>query len=104
MQTLSDVQTHNALDVIRRAPPRLATLNIDDRAERALIRAAASGVETGRCARRQLDSLCRQPRKRRAFKLRQIIHEIVKRLYFSGEHVAQHLAKTTLGFTGEQTD
>src|SRR2546423_9895056 len=49
-QSLLDVLANDLLDVVRRAASRLASLDIDDRAERTLKRATASGVETGHMA------------------------------------------------------
>ena len=51
---LGPVGAHQRLDVIRRAIARLAALDVDDGAERALIRTAATGIERGRQAERAL--------------------------------------------------
>ena len=45
VDALRPVETHQLLDVVGRAEARLASLHVDDRAERALIGTAAAGVE-----------------------------------------------------------
>ena len=52
---LRPVEAHQLLHILSRAIPRLATLHIDDGAERALVGAAAAGVETGAQAERAFD-------------------------------------------------
>ena len=47
VNALRPAEAHEMLDVVRRAVARFATLHVDDGAERALVWAAAAGVETG---------------------------------------------------------
>ena len=69
------------LDVVGGAVARLAALHVDDRAEAALERAAAAGVETGDASRM---SRARRRRGRNgmgcASQARQVVHVIVERL------------------------
>ena len=55
VDALRPVEPHQMLDVVRRAVARLAALHVDDGAERALIGAAAAGVEAGAEAERARD-------------------------------------------------
>ena len=54
---LRPVVAHDLLDVVGRAEARLAALHVDDRAERALERTAAAGIEAGIGAGGALDKL-----------------------------------------------
>src|SRR5581483_8368123 len=45
VNAVGPIQAHEALDIVGRAVTRLASLDIDDRAERALIRTTASRIE-----------------------------------------------------------
>ena len=56
----------DALDVVGRAAAGFASLHVDDGAERALVGAAAAGVEGRVVARRALDVLLQQERRRRS--------------------------------------
>ena len=47
VEAMRQVLAQQLLDVVRRAAARLAALHVDDGAERALVRAAAAGVEAG---------------------------------------------------------
>src|SRR3569623_1295374 len=88
------VRAHDVLDVVGRAAARLAALHIDDGAERALVGAAAAGVERGGAARCTLRALRRHQRDRRAVDPGQVVHEIVERLERVGGRVEQHLVET----------
>src|SRR5262249_51588845 len=46
VDTLCPIEANDSLDAVWRSAARLASLNIDDGAERALIRAATSGIKT----------------------------------------------------------
>jgi len=56
-QTFFDIVANDLLDVVRRAPSRLTRLHVDDGAERALIGAAAAGIEPRLRAARALHPL-----------------------------------------------
>ena len=62
MQALGDVGPDYLFDVVRRTPPRFATLHVDDRAERTSERATAAGVKTRRRTGRQIDPFSRKQR------------------------------------------
>src|SRR6266571_4632018 len=57
VDALPPVEAHEMLHVVGRAVARLAALHVDDRAERALVRAAAARIET----RAQTESTCHIP-------------------------------------------
>ena len=99
---LRDIGAHDLLDIVGRAPPRLAPLHVDDGAERTLIGAAAPGVEAGDAAGGAYHLVGGQEWNRRAFDRRQIVHEIVERLEVVRESVAQHHFHAPLGLAGEQ--
>ena len=101
---LRPVQAHEMLDVVGRAEARLASLHVDDGAERALIRAAAAGVEAGAQAERARDVSLGQERRRRSFDLRQVLHEVVERRQPAGGGIAQHRFEPALGLAGEDGD
>ncbi len=90
------------LDVVRRAAARLAALHVDDGAERALIGAAAAGVETGGAAGGALRALDRHQRDRRAVDARQVGHEIVQRLERARRRVMQDFVEPAFGLAGKQ--
>ena len=54
VDALRPVEAHQLFDVVGRAEARLASLHVDDGAERALIGTAASGIEAGAEAERAL--------------------------------------------------
>jgi hypothetical protein len=91
-------------DIVGGAKARLAALHVDDGAERALIRTAAPGVETGAQAERALDVVLGQKRHRCAVHGGQVFHEIVQRGEPIGGGVAQHVVEPVLGFAGEHGD
>ncbi len=75
-----------------RAIARLAPLDVDDGAEAALERAAASGVEAGIVPRPRLATTsARQQRDRRRGHVGHVVEVIVDRLGVPGCHVAQEL-------------
>src|SRR4029077_7039301 len=60
IEALLQVGAHQQFDVVRVAPARVATLHIDDGAERALVGTAAPGIEAGDRAGGALDALARE--------------------------------------------
>src|SRR6185437_5829703 len=90
------------LQVVRRAKAALAALHVDDRAERALVRAAAAEIEAGQGARYPPDVPRRKDRRRLPFERRQIVHEVVERAQRPVARVADDLVEpAVLGFAGE---
>jgi len=73
----------------------------DDRAERALIRTAASGIEAGCGSSRALEPLAFEQRQRRAVDGGRVVHVIVKRLEPVRGSVLQDLVETSFRFAGE---
>ena len=90
LDALGGIGADQGFDVVGRPVARLAALDIDDRAEGALERAAAPGVETGDKTDRAADARGRQQRQRRLFDARQVVHEIVERLQCAARGVLQH--------------
>jgi len=101
-QALGEVGAHNIFYVVGGAGPRHAALHVDDRAERALVGAAAPGVEARHPAHRAPRFVGSNQRSRRTLDCRQIIHEIVERFEAPGQGIAQHLIETSFRFAGEQ--
>ena len=101
---LRPVLAHHLLDVVGRAVTRLAALHVDDRAERALERAAAPGVEAGVGAGGALDVFARQEGDRRAADIGKIIHVIVLRLEPAGGGVLQQQVEPPFGLAGHDRD
>ena len=56
MHALAQLTPDDLLDVVGRAPPRLAPLHIDDGAERALVGTAAAGIEAREVIGRRCDA------------------------------------------------
>src|SRR6516225_1748157 len=79
INALGPVETYQPFDVVRAAIARFAALDIDDRAERALVRAAAAGIEARIVADRPHHVGPWQERRRRAVYSREIVQEIVDR-------------------------
>ena len=102
LHALRQIGADDDLDVVGAAMARLAALHIDDGAEGALERAAASGVETGHPAAGAADHFRRQDRRRGSFDGRQVVHVIVERLEFAIERVAQHGVEPAFRLAGEQ--
>ncbi len=80
---------------------RLATLDVDDRAERALIGTAAARIEAGADADRAHDIGFRQEGRGRPLQPGQIVHEVVERRELPIRRVAQHLLEPSLAFARE---
>ena len=98
------VATHELLDVVGGAVARLAALHIDDRAEGALVRAAAAGVEAGALAERARHVALRQERHRCARQRGQVGHGVVERCEPTGGSVLQDCVEPVLGFAREHRD
>src|SRR5690606_32691657 len=84
VDTLREVLADELLDVVGRAATRFAALHVDDRAEGALERATAAGIEAGIAAERAGDIAGGQEGRRRAFDARQFLHVVVERLQRPG--------------------
>src|SRR5215469_17307970 len=105
VDALGDIRPDDRLDILGRAPARLPPLNVDDRAEGALIRAAAPGIEAGNGAGSAPDAHGGQHRHRHALERRQVVHEIVERLQLPLDRIAQHLLQPALlRLAGEEED
>ena len=98
------VLAQDALDVVRRAPPRFPALHIDDGAERALERAAAPGVEGGHVADGLAHRIAGEKRRHRVFQRRQIVDVIVHRLEQAFGGIAQDLVHAPFRLAGKQSD
>src|SRR5258708_9898182 len=92
------------LNIVCRTVARFAALYVDDGAKRALVGAAAAGVETSAGAKRALDISLREERHRHALHARQVFHVIVYRREASRGHVSNYRFETLLGFTSEYSD
>src|SRR5262249_32661138 len=101
---LLDVAANDGLDVVGSAPPRLATLHVDDGAERALIGTAAPGIKARGMAPDALDLLARNDRQRLVFQMRQVVHHIVERLQLAFDRILQHAFEPALGLAREHGD
>ena len=96
------VLADHLLDVVGRAPARDAALHVDDRAERALIGAAAAGIERRIGAGDAVDHIVGEVGDRLAGKVRQILHVIVDRLRGAGpDFLEQRLVTAVLRLAGE---
>ena len=84
---------------------RLAALDVDDRAEAALERAAAAGVEARAHAGRPAHDLRRQERRRHALQVGQVVHEVVERLAARPRYGGlQQLLHPPFRLAGEERD
>jgi hypothetical protein len=92
------------LNIVCRTVARFAALYVDDGAKRALVGAAAAGVETSAGAKRAHNISLREERHRHALHARQVFHIIVYRREASRGHVGNYGFETPLGFTGEYGD
>ena len=101
---LLPIVADDLFDVVGRTEARLAALHVDDRAERALERTAAAGIEGRVGAGGAPHELPRQKRARRSAEAGQIVHVVVERLQLAGGGVAQQAVEASLGFAGEQRD
>ena len=95
------ILAHDFLDVVGRAVARLASLHVDDGAERALERAAAAGIEAGVGARSTPYEFARQKRNGRPPERREVVHEVVERLKAALRHIPQDHIEPFLGFSRE---
>ena len=99
------VLAHGMLQIVGRAHPALAPLHVDDRAERALVRAAPAEVEARHRADGPAHDLARNNRGGCALQRGQILHEVVDRCEPAVPGVAQHLVEpAVLGLAGKERD
>ena len=77
VDALRPIEAHEMFDVVGRAEARFAALDVDDRAERALIRTAAAGVEARAAGRACAPHRAWEGRRGRPLHARQILHEVV---------------------------
>ena len=101
---LFEMRAQQPLDVGSGPVARLAPLHVDDRAEAALERTAASGIEGPDRRRVALQPLRRQVRHGGALQPRQIGEEIVDRPQPVREGILQQRVDTALSLTGEERD
>ena len=80
---LSPVQPNQDLNIVRRPPTGFAPLHIDDRAERALERAPAAGVEACVMADCAAHDTGRQNRRRQIVEPRKVVEKVVDWLQLS---------------------
>ena len=96
LDALRVVFPDRAFEIVGRAEPALATLDVDDRAERALVGAAAPEIEARQRARNPPDVPWRQDRRRLPFERGEVVHEIVERLERAIPGVAHDPAEPAL--------
>jgi len=101
---LRRVSANDRFDIVGGAIARFAPLHIDDRAEAALERAAAPGVEAGIMSGDAGHDLSRQDRIDSGRHFRKVGEIIVDRFGCSGGDVAQDFGHAAFGFAGEQRD
>ena len=99
-----EVLAQDALDVVGAAAAGFAALHVDDGAERALERTAASGVEGRHIADGLAHRVARQERRHRVFQRGQIVDVIIDRLEQACGGIAQHLVHAAFRFAGKQRD
>src|SRR6516164_5771712 len=101
--TLAVVFADRLFEVVRGAKSALATLDVDDRAERALVRAAAPEIQARQLAGNPTDVLARQDRRWFPFQWGEIAHVGIKRQKRAVPSVADDPIKAAmLGFAGKQ--
>src|SRR5262249_22090113 len=97
---LGVVLAHDLFEVVRRSKATLAALHVDDRAERALIRAAAAEIDAGELTGSSLHVLARKKRRRLTIQRRQLVHMVVERLERPAPRIAQpFVGAAFLGFS-----
>ena len=99
---LGEILAHDALHILGGAEPRLATLDVDDRAEGALKRTATSGVEAGHLAAGAFDAGSGEERRRDAVEPGKVGHEIVEGRQPAGIGVLQNRIEPPLGLSREE--
>ena len=93
------IHAQDLLDAVGRAIARLASLHVDDGAERALKRATAAGVEARHVADGALDEVDRQERRRgNLADVRQMLHVVVERLELAARGIQYDFIEAFLGF------
>ncbi len=98
------ILAHDLLDVVRRAEARLASLDVDDRAERALERAAAAGVEGRVVAGDALHDVRRQDGRHGRHHVGQVGEIIIDGLRRAGRNVGDQRRHAALAFAGKEDD
>ena len=98
------VEAQHRLDVVGRARTRLAALDVDNRAKRAMVRAAPAGVETAVRPRGPAHVSQRQKRTRLALEVHEIVGEIVLFGQPARGGVLDKLSEPSLGLAAEQAD
>ena len=105
VDALRIVGADDLFEVVGRAEAALAALHVDDRAEGALIGAAAPEIDAGISAGGALHMLARQDWRWLALERGQMVHEIIKRLQRPVPGVEQDIVQPVLlGFAREQRD
>ncbi len=95
---LCGVGAHDRLDVVRGPITGLASLNVDDRAEAALERAAAPRVEAGVVSRHPGHDRARQDWNRRRGHVRHVVEVTVQRLCDAGVDVLDEISQAAFAF------
>src|SRR5215831_18610551 len=98
---LRPVATDKPLDIVGAAISRLAALDVDDRAERTLIRTSAPSVETGAQPESPSHVSLGEQRFWSALQVGQVIHEIVRWLQGAGSRISQNRLEPAFRFAGE---
>ena len=98
---LRRIGAHDGLDIVGRAIAGFAALHIDDRAEAALERAAAPGIEAGIVSRHAGHHRTRQDRIDGGGHFRKVVEIFVDRLGVSGGDVAQNFRHAAFSLAGE---
>ncbi len=104
VHALGEVGAHQPLDIVGVARARLASLDVDDRAEAAHERAAAAGVEARPHTRGPRHDLGGEVRRRHALQPREVAHVVVERLQLAAIGGLQQFVEASLRFPGEERD
>jgi hypothetical protein len=102
VDALGVIGAHDRFNVIGAPIARLAALDIDDRAEAALERAAAAGIEARMMADDPPHDFLRQHGDRRRLHARHVIEVIVEGLCLVGVDVAEEIGHPALALAGVQ--
>jgi hypothetical protein len=102
VQPLGHVLADKALHIVRGTPARLASLDVDDCAERTLEWATASRVKARHRACRPDRANRRNERQRLIFDVREVRHEIVKRLELLRVSIVEHHLHPPFRFSGKE--
>ena len=96
LDAFGHVLAHDLFQIVGRADTALASLHVDDGAERTLIGTAAAEIDARERTRGAADVLARQKWRRFADQRRQIVHVIVERFKCAVEAVAQNVVEPAL--------